>query len=199
MTRVKYLLLLTVLLLAATVIVQTQTPLTPLFNLRGKTDSTGALYVTNFTAATPDTPLTSLSELRGKTDSSGALYVTCTGCGSTTAATFTATTDFKVGADALSINEFNSGFITFGSSGNKGLYLPSADVYANNLQVSANGRIEFAAGGYIYSNGGIAFASLPAVNNGTMIYCNDCTFANPCASGGTGAYAKRLNGAWRCD
>lgn len=44
-----------------------------------------------------------------------------------------------------------------------------------------------------------AFASLPASVNGTMLYCADCTFANPCAGGGTGAFAKRLNGAWRCD
>ncbi|WP_145976477.1 hypothetical protein [Nitrospira moscoviensis] len=43
------------------------------------------------------------------------------------------------------------------------------------------------------------FASLPASPNGTMYYCPDCAFTNPCAAGGTGAFAKRLNGAWRCD
>ncbi|HYE80379.1 MAG TPA: hypothetical protein VEI97_20570 [bacterium] len=43
------------------------------------------------------------------------------------------------------------------------------------------------------------FANLGAATNGTMIYCSDCTFANPCAGAGTGAIAKRLNGAWRCD
>jgi hypothetical protein len=46
---------------------------------------------------------------------------------------------------------------------------------------------------------GYAFASLPAANNGATLYCSDCTFANPCAGSGTGAFAKRLNGAWRCD
>lgn len=46
---------------------------------------------------------------------------------------------------------------------------------------------------------GIILASLPAVDNGSQVYCTDCTFANPCAGGGTGAIAKRLNGAWRCD
>lgn len=45
----------------------------------------------------------------------------------------------------------------------------------------------------------IAFASLGADGNGMVRYCSDCTFANPCAGGGTGAIAKRLNGAWRCD
>lgn len=42
-------------------------------------------------------------------------------------------------------------------------------------------------------------ANLGAQTNGTIMYCSDCTFANPCAGAGTGAFAKRLNGAWRCD
>lgn len=43
------------------------------------------------------------------------------------------------------------------------------------------------------------FANLGAAPNGLIIYCSDCTFASPCAGAGTGAYAKRLAGAWRCD
>lgn len=35
--------------------------------------------------------------------------------------------------------------------------------------------------------------------NGTMVYCSDCTIANPCAAAGTGAFAKRLNGVWVCN
>lgn len=42
-------------------------------------------------------------------------------------------------------------------------------------------------------------ASLGAATNGSMIYCSDCTIANPCAGGGTGAIAKRLNGVWVCN
>jgi hypothetical protein len=42
-------------------------------------------------------------------------------------------------------------------------------------------------------------ANLGAAANGTMIYCSDCTIASPCAGGGTGAIAKRLNGAWVCN
>ncbi len=44
-----------------------------------------------------------------------------------------------------------------------------------------------------------AFDSLPNSPNGTMYYCPDCAFANPCLAGGTGAFAKRLNNVWRCD
>ena len=44
-----------------------------------------------------------------------------------------------------------------------------------------------------------AFASLGASTNGTIVYCSDCTIANPCAAGGTGAIAKRLNSVWVCN
>lgn len=43
------------------------------------------------------------------------------------------------------------------------------------------------------------FSGLGTPANGTIVYCSDCTIANPCASGGTGALAKRLNGAWVCN
>lgn len=35
--------------------------------------------------------------------------------------------------------------------------------------------------------------------NGDMGYCSDCTIANPCNSGGSGAFAKRLNSANVCN
>ena len=43
------------------------------------------------------------------------------------------------------------------------------------------------------------FATLGAPANGTIKYCSNCTIANPCAGGGTGAIAKRLNGVWVCN
>lgn len=47
---------------------------------------------------------------------------------------------------------------------------------------------------------GTTFAALPSSPaNGMFLYCSDCTIANPCASGGTGAFAKRLNSAWVCN
>ncbi|UOF76952.1 hypothetical protein [Bacteriophage sp.] len=50
-----------------------------------------------------------------------------------------------------------------------------------------------------WSSVGVTFANLGAPSNGKFIYCSDCTIASPCASGGTGALAKRLNGAWVCN
>jgi hypothetical protein len=46
---------------------------------------------------------------------------------------------------------------------------------------------------------GTTFASLGTPSNGALRYCSDCTIANPCASGGTGAFAKRLNSTWVCN
>ena len=45
----------------------------------------------------------------------------------------------------------------------------------------------------------LTFGGLPAIANGAVVYCSDCTIANPCAGAGTGAIAKRLNGAWVCN
>lgn len=46
---------------------------------------------------------------------------------------------------------------------------------------------------------GRTFASLGTPANGAVAFCSDCTIANPCASGGTGAMAKRLNAVWVCN
>jgi len=46
---------------------------------------------------------------------------------------------------------------------------------------------------------GVLFASLGTPTDGTVNYCSDCTKATPCAGSGSGAFAKRLNGAWDCD
>jgi hypothetical protein len=43
------------------------------------------------------------------------------------------------------------------------------------------------------------FANIGTPANGTFIFCSDCTIANPCAGGGNGAFAKRLNGIWVCN
>jgi hypothetical protein len=51
--------------------------------------------------------------------------------------------------------------------------------------------------GYLHE--AVTFANLGTPSNGTVLYCSDCTIANPCAGAGTGAIAKRLNGVWVCN
>lgn len=49
-------------------------------------------------------------------------------------------------------------------------------------------------------NDSVNFATLLATPvNGMMIYCSDCTKAMSSAGAGTGAFAKRNNGAWDCN
>jgi hypothetical protein len=42
-------------------------------------------------------------------------------------------------------------------------------------------------------------AELGNVPNGSLVYCSDCAIARTCETGGNGALAKRLGGAWVCD
>src|SRR5437870_3516293 len=42
------------------------------------------------------------------------------------------------------------------------------------------------------------FAQLGTPANGTAYYCADCQATAPCTSGGTGAVAERVSGAWNC-
>lgn len=48
-------------------------------------------------------------------------------------------------------------------------------------------------------NASVVFASLGTPNNGTQVYCSDCTKTTPCADSGTGAMAFRVAGAWECN
>lgn len=80
---------------------------------------------------------------------------------------------------------------TGANSGTGGLLVQSGGaVPVTSFQIAADGLMTMRAK---------AQAALGAPANGTFYYCNDCTVANPCAGGGTGALAKRLAGAWVCN
>jgi hypothetical protein len=76
----------------------------------------------------------------------------------------------------------------------------SAIAPTNSLKINDSGSIQ--AG-----SGGLAFASLPADGNGSMIYCTNCknvvddgaTAGVACVAGGAGALARRQNGRWDCN
>ncbi|MBI2682952.1 MAG: hypothetical protein HYX26_07015 [Acidobacteriales bacterium] len=42
------------------------------------------------------------------------------------------------------------------------------------------------------------YGTLGRAADGSLEYCQDCKATNPCASGGTGALAAKVNGAWVC-
>lgn len=43
------------------------------------------------------------------------------------------------------------------------------------------------------------FSTLGTPGNGTLYYCSDCQAASTCTGSGSGALAKRINGAWVCN
>lgn len=66
---------------------------------------------------------------------------------------------------------------------------PATDV-VRSVSINNNGSVTL---------GSIGYSSLGGADNGTLIYCSDCQTTNPCAGGGNGAIAKRINGAWICN
>jgi len=75
-------------------------------------------------------------------------------------------------------------------------------VVGSDIQILSSA---FGAAQKLYDDGRIGGASCTFANlaadatDGDRIYCSDCTKATPCASGGSGALAVRINGAWDCN
>jgi hypothetical protein len=97
-------------------------------------------------------------------------------------------------------NKFSGTGIGFGGSG-----LSSVDEYETTTETEAGAAATSTTIRHANTTlntltlGTFTFNNLGALANGTMRYCSDCAAANPCAGGGTGAIAKRLNGRWVCN
>ena len=101
--------------------------------------------------------------------------------------------------EAARIEYDSTGTISDATTGIGGIVKIMSTLSSTDSAVQEN--VRFAGGSQPYSQWApTTFANLPAPPvNGMLTYCSDCTIANPCASGGTGAFAKRLNGAWICN
>lgn len=104
----------------------------------------------------------------------------------------------------LGSNTSNTPIINFHSSANANNY--DTRIYSTGgsgsdgqgqLVLEGNTSITLIGGPLILTS--VTFANLGTPGNGSLRYCSDCTIANPCAAAGTGALAKRLNGAWVCN
>lgn len=47
--------------------------------------------------------------------------------------------------------------------------------------------------------GSRTYSNLGSPGNGTAYYCSDCQQTSTCGGSGSGAFAKRINGAWSCN
>lgn len=111
---------------------------------------------------------------------------------------------YNIFVDLLSADNATGNVLTANRSvgaATAGLRLNSAGADATVVNQNVFDSISIVTTTNTVMNGAATYtnATLPTVANGSAVYCSDCTFANPCAGSGTGAVAKRLNGAWRCD
>ncbi len=76
---------------------------------------------------------------------------------------------------------------------------PTLATNSGNININPSGG--YTHFNYVLEFGLFIFANIASylIGNGQIGYCSDCTIANPCAGGGTGALAKRLNGVNVCN
>jgi hypothetical protein len=87
--------------------------------------------------------------------------------------------------------------ITGGDATANLLYLASTNTLVTDNQLLAAGtKIGASVATTTIRGHTCTFATLPTCANGSIVYCSDGTIANPVAGGGTGCFAKRLNGVW---
>ena len=88
-----------------------------------------------------------------------------------------------------------SGLVSLGSN-------PKIRVHSEGNMCFSDGANYVPSGCPEILGGATTFSALGAQPDGVSIYCSNCG-ADPstggCASGGSGATARRVNGAWRCD
>jgi hypothetical protein len=74
-------------------------------------------------------------------------------------------------------------------------------VIANSFNVAAGNKYKngLTPNTILVDHDGLTAAQLGGFANGSLVYCSDCTIANPCTGGGSGAFAKRIGGAWVCN
>jgi hypothetical protein len=108
---------------------------------------------------------------------------------------------FNLGASTMTVNQVGIGTTT-----------PQAKLEVNGfVQFDSSATISTTLAVSTITMTGVTFANIgSAAANGTLRYCSDCTTTTPstctanllsscvCAGSGSGAFAKRLNGAWYC-
>lgn len=82
------------------------------------------------------------------------------------------------------------------NDGNAG---PTTITITGNRTTSCNAGIVANTSTLMNNNSPVTTAHLFAPVDGSTVYCTDCSIANPCGGSSSGAYAKRVRGAWVCN
>lgn len=72
-------------------------------------------------------------------------------------------------------------------------------IYLNSIRARRFTIVDHGTETMIHDSNGASWSSLGTQANGSTVYCSDCTTANPCKGGGTGALAQRVRNAWICN
>ncbi len=195
----------------AMALVTAQGPLTPIGQLRGRTDASGRLYTIAAAASGAQGPLTPIANLRGRTDASGSLYVTL--AGGTVTPDVSATGDGTCAAPAwtfasetdLGAYRAGSGNIVFcnGSVALFDLGSTGAGVFNGKVEVSAGAGIQWTgrtilkstATGLvnILNNAEDAGVGLNVTTDGTLQVRNRAQNADGAVSFSVGSASTRLS------
>jgi hypothetical protein len=126
------------------------------------------------------------------TVTSGSLSYTCDG--------FNCNDTWNIGRMSFIGNDYNNIFAVFGTRdiiGGGDTRVQVAGKWIRFGDSVTDPNVEFP--GAAMRLKATVFGNLGTPTNGTIMYCSNCTITNPCAGGGTGALAKRLNGVWVCN
>jgi hypothetical protein len=87
---------------------------------------------------------------------------------------------------------FDAGYLEFKASqqGYGGYSFKTQAGSSATVAINYNGSVTY---------GSVDYSALGTPANGTVVYCPTCQQTSTCAGGGTGALAKRINGAWQCN
>lgn len=121
--------------------------------------------------------------------------------------TFTAETAFNqplnIGpnpAQSGDVRLENNGAIAWRNPGNTADIIGILVGTGNDVRIAPGGQVIALLGPTVPQN--VTQANLSSGTNGSMYYCTNCQVMSPtdntCAAGGTGAFAVRVNGVYRC-
>lgn len=210
MTRVRYALLaLALALCGVAVLYAADGPLTNALNLRVRTDASGYLITTGGTYTAPDGPLTNFGNIRLRTDANGYLLTTLNGNSTIPIASCYG---FVGVSNCFGLSGTST--VVKAADGGAYLFVSNGQVFVNSatLSMGTGGSPDWtltraAANEVTFPS--LVFANLGTPANGTFAFCSDCTETTPascpvtqasciCAGSGSGAFARRVNGAWYC-
>lgn len=127
---------------------------------------------------------------------SGSILIDATGGGDLLLAASGHTGDFGIGQSGVS-GDINLAGGEFDATMGGDIILNANGSGAVLILGTTTASLTTGGGGFIFPS--VTQSNLPTASNGEMLYCSDCNPDATCTSGGSGAFAFRISGAWACE